>query len=614
LVRASGSYPLCQGFKSLHRHHPPAASPAPFAASVPAASPAMDLLEALAAFFFSHPSVTARREPSGESPPGKAARPPTPALDRGDRVVVAFSGGADSTALLWGLARLAPVWGIELVAAHLDHAMDPGSRARAASAGALARRLRVPLVAARREIALGRAAGESLEAAARRVRYDFLEEVRRAARARWVATAHHRDDQAETVLLRLRFGTGVRGLAGIQPRAGAVVRPLLSLPRATLRAAVAAAGLPAADDPGNRDPRQPRSRIRHQVLPALARAEAAAANRTVERGGPSKPVGPSKPGEPVGPSEPAGEPAEAIEADLAAGLARLAARAARALPALDRRLAREIGLRPGPAAAAAAAAHGSLLAALPPPLLPHALALLHRRAGAPHPASRAAVGELGRQLRAAPAALRVACDCGAGWRWQRRDELLWLAPAPPAEAEEVTPFTYTLEVPGELTLPELAVTIRVSEAPVEDWMLRGAPRRAGLALPPAGRGSWTVRNRRPGDRLWPLGSPGSRKLKAVLIDRGVPSRQRDRLPLLCWAGEIAWVPGVTIDHRFRLTGRSALCLCAEVLDAVAEPAGNPSQGRPVREAEGMFAPSGRQAAGDAGRLSSHGAPREVAEL
>jgi tRNA(Ile)-lysidine synthase len=66
----------------------------------------------------------------------------------------------------------------------------------------------------------------------------------------------------------------------------------------------------------------------------------------------------------------------------------------------------------------------------------------------------------------------------------------------------------------------------------------------------------TVRNRRPGDRLRPLGSPGSRKLKAVLIDRGVPAERRDRLPLLCWTGEIAWVPGVTIGHRFRVTGES----------------------------------------------------------
>jgi tRNA(Ile)-lysidine synthetase-like protein len=108
-------------------------------------------------------------------------------------------------------------------------------------------------------------------------------------------------------------------------------------------------------------------------------------------------------------------------------------------------------------------------------------------------------------------------------------------------------------------------------------MLRGAPLRAGLALPlpDSGRpGRVTVRSRRPGDRLWPLGAPGSRKLKDVLIDRGVPRRQRDRLPLLCWAGEIAWVPGITIDHRFRLTGEPTACLVeiTEISEISARPA------------------------------------------
>jgi tRNA(Ile)-lysidine synthase len=118
-------------------------------------------------------------------------------------------------------------------------------------------------------------------------------------------------------------------------------------------------------------------------------------------------------------------------------------------------------------------------------------------------------------------------------------------------------FTYTLKIPGELAIPEAAVTIRISLGAVAPWMLRGEHHRVGLALPArAGGERITVRNRRPGDRLRPLGSPGSRKLKEVLIDHGIPRRQRDRLPLICWAEEIAWVPGITIDHRFRLTGEA----------------------------------------------------------
>ena len=140
------------------------------------------------------------------------------ATERSDRWVVAFSGGADSLALLAALARVAPRHGLELLAAHLDHGLDPGSAERAAAAAELAARLGVPSVTERRPVAERAATGESPEAAARRIRYEFLEEVRRHRRARSVATAHHADDQAETVLLRAAGGSGLPGLASIAPR------------------------------------------------------------------------------------------------------------------------------------------------------------------------------------------------------------------------------------------------------------------------------------------------------------------------------------------------------------------------------------------------------------
>jgi tRNA(Ile)-lysidine synthase len=484
-------------------------------------------------------------------------------LCRGDLLVAAFSGGGDSTALLLGLAAFAPQRGIEVLAAHLDHGMDPGSAGRAARAGELARRLGVALISTRREAPEWRRRGESLEAGARRIRYDFLERVRQCHGGRYVATAHHRDDQAETLLLRIAAGSGLRGLAGIRPIAGTVVRPLLALPRATLHAAVAAAGLEPAEDPGNADPRQPRSRVRHLVLPALA-AEPAGRRRAGD--------------DDAGPIEPLPEQ-----------LARLAARARRSLPSLDRRLAAAIGLRRERQTDGwTGQADHRQLAALPKPLLPQALALLHAAAGAPYPAGGAAVSELRRQLELAAGAgagvadrrptrraVRIGCDCGGGWRWLGSDGQLRLrrqrraatgdGAADHDTGERPVGFTYTLEIPGELTIPEIGVRLRVSEAPVEEWMWRGQPHRVGLALP-VRRGArlatslLTVRNRRAGDRLLPLGAPGSRKLKEILIDRGVPRWQRDRLPLLCWAGEIVWVPGVTIDHRFRLAGQATAWL------------------------------------------------------
>jgi len=435
----------------------------------------------------------------------------------GDGVVAAFSGGPDSTALLWGLSRLAPRLEMRLFAVHLDHAMDTGSASRAAAAAALAGRLGVPLIAARRDVPATRLPGESGEAAARRARYEFLEETRRATGARWVATAHHRDDQAETVLLRLLFGSGIEGLAGIRPVHGAVVRPLLAVPRAELADAVTAAGLAPVDDPTNRDLGVPRNRVRHRLLPELTHED------------PTDPTDPS-------------------DSDLACRLARLAGRARTAGAALDRRLA---GLLLAPAEGEVAVARAAW-EGLPSELRPFALAALHRRAGAPYPAGAAAGLELARQLGGRG---RVACDCGDGWRWEAAGDLLILRRAQPAR-KPVPDFTYTLEVPGELDVPEVSVRMRLDRRPVAPWMFQGSASRAGLALPLTEGDRVTIRNRRPGDRIHPLGAGGSRRLKEVLIDRRVPRPVRERLPLLCVGGRIAWVPGVAIEQRYRLTGHA----------------------------------------------------------
>jgi tRNA(Ile)-lysidine synthase len=426
-------------------------------------------------------------------------------LDAGDGVVVGFSGGADSTALLWGMSKLSARRGLRLHAAHLDHAMDAGSAGRAAKAGNLAGRLGVPLTGERCDTLTARRRGESAEAAARRVRYEFLERTRQRLGARYIATAHHRDDQAETVLLRLLFGSGVEGLAGVRPVYGTVVRPLLALPRAVLAAAAAAAGLEPADDPTNRDLGAPRNRVRHFLLPALA----------------------------------------ADEPDLAGRLARLAGKARAAAQALDRRFAASLPLR---LAGGGVAVERRALESLPAALQPFAFAWLHRQAGAPYPAGGAARAELCRQLAERP---HAACDCGGGWRWEAMNGLLVLRHDGGAR-EKVPDFTYTLEIPGTLHIPEIAVSLRVYRRAVEPWMFQGSPYRAGLALPLHEGDRVTVRNRRPGDRIQPLGASGSRRLKEVLIDRGVPRQMRPRLPLLCVAERIAWVPGIAIDQSFRL--------------------------------------------------------------
>jgi tRNA(Ile)-lysidine synthase len=328
-------------------------------------------------------------------------------LSPGDRIVVGFSGGPDSTALLAGLAGLARERPVEILALHLDHGQDPGSAGRAAAAAHLAGRLGVPFVGERWEITALRRPGESFEVAGRRMRYERLAALRAETGARYIATAHHLDDQAETVLLRLLFGSGLAGLAGIRPVAGPLVRPLLTVPRSVLLAAVTEAGLQAIDDPTNRDPGPARNRLRHQLLPRLT----------------------------------------AVDPDLPARLARLAERAAGARERIEGIVDRALALKP---CSDGISLSRHAFAALPSELRPFALSRLHRLAGAPYPASAAAQAELLRQL-ASPG--RIGCDCGGGWRWEgRREKLskeraerLALVPPPGGAGQRAAPrgFTYT---------------------------------------------------------------------------------------------------------------------------------------------------------------------------
>ncbi len=145
-----------------------------------------------------------------------------------------------------------------------------------------------------------------------------------------------------------------------------------------------------------------------------------------------------------------------------------------------------------------------------------------------------------------------------------------------ARTEPAGGFAYTLEVPGELAIPEIGLRIAVRRGAAAPWMFAGAARRAGLALPLEAGEPLTVRSRRPGDRLRPLGSPGNRRLKELLIDRRVPCEARDRLPLLCVGEAIAWVPGVAVDERFRLAPAAADAWIAE-LNPDRQPAGMPAE-------------------------------------
>lgn len=188
------------------------------------------------------------------------------------RILIAVSGGPDSTALLhlaarWRASRAA---GPDLLAATVDHGLRPASAAEAAAVAEVAAHLGIP----HRILPwTGAKPLRGIQEAAREARYALLLEAARAAGAPAVALAHTLDDQAETVLFRLARGSGLTGLAGMRAvtaRDGvALLRPLLSLPKARLVATVEAAGLPYMSDPSNTDSRFARPRLR-TFMPALA--------------------------------------------------------------------------------------------------------------------------------------------------------------------------------------------------------------------------------------------------------------------------------------------------------------------------------------------------------
>ena len=191
-------------------------------------------------------------------------------LAGGERVLVAVSGGADSVALLYALAALAPAWRLELHALHVDHGLRAESARDADFVRGLGARLSVPVDVA--TVTVERRG--SLEAAARAARYAALAASADRVGAARIALGHTADDQAETVLMRVLRGAGLRGLAAIPPVRDRIIRPLIECRRAELVVELHRAGLEWVEDPSNRDPKFLRNRIRHELLPWLTESGA----------------------------------------------------------------------------------------------------------------------------------------------------------------------------------------------------------------------------------------------------------------------------------------------------------------------------------------------------
>jgi tRNA(Ile)-lysidine synthase len=186
-------------------------------------------------------------------------------IERGQRVLVAVSGGPDSTALLVALLED----GHHVVAAHYDHALRAGSDLAAQHVAELCARFGVDLVVERRDSPMPRG---SIQAAARQLRYDFLGRARGQTGAAVVAVGHTADDVVEGVILHLMRGCGLAGLRGMPARRGVFVRPLFGVWRRDVLDFLEQRGVVALEDPANTDTRFERVRVRREILPALEQA------------------------------------------------------------------------------------------------------------------------------------------------------------------------------------------------------------------------------------------------------------------------------------------------------------------------------------------------------
>ena len=439
-------------------------------------------------------------------------------LARADtRVLVALSGGSDSVALAYLLAELAGRGELCVAGAvHLNHQLRPAAGGDEAFCAATAGRLGWPFLAHREDVAArARTERRSIEDAARAARYEFFEEARLRLEADAIALGHTRDDQAETFLLRLVRGAGSRGLSGMHPRRGRIIRPLLDCRRGDLRAFLEARALTFVHDESNDDVSIPRNRVRAELLPFLERR-----------------------------FNPSIVDVLADEAALARGEWEWMEQAAREAGA-------GVVSRPDPGAWVLDV---EALRQLPPALARLTVRNALVQAAEGRPVSFRHVEEA-LLLAGPPSPLRGGGPTsGPGVRMERRGQTLVLTSrGSVTPARKTNLFRYSLSIPGEVALREAGCVVSAEAAPSAGSAIPCNPALAMLQLDRC-HGPLAVRNRRPGDRFRPLGLDGRKKLQDYLVDKKVPRDARDRVPLVVDdADRIVWVAGHGIAEDFRVT-------------------------------------------------------------
>ncbi|MGD9611672.1 MAG: tRNA lysidine(34) synthetase TilS [Kiritimatiellia bacterium] len=434
---------------------------------------------------------------------------------RGKRVLVAASGGADSTALALALKDL----GCEIALAHVHHGIRGKSAdADARFAAALAKKLGAPFFLGTFAVpAEAKQRGESLEMAARRVRREFLVATARREKIRFVATGHTADDQAETVLMRIARGTSISGLAGIpyvSKQAGvAFVRPLRDATRAQIVEFLKRRRQPWREDESNAEDFAQRNRVRHEILPLLEK---------------------------------------------------------RLNPGVRQALLRLADIAAAEDAVMSALAKKTKLGAKTPLALRRRRALAELRAAGVPPDKQVfrAVEQPAKvftcYVKPAESFYVLRKNPGKVLRSVEKPDSHGLAPRPDRDPHGLVPWVNPVVLPHRGETRPRSPTPQGGGGPKPIVRLgRGFSRRADevcLSAAAVGNRDLIFRSWRPGDRMKPLGMTGSKKLSDVFTDLKVPRAERNSWIVVECGGAIAALAGWRVSRDFAVEGPRAKSL------------------------------------------------------